>query len=141
LTGGHIMGLAGDDVRLNSRFFLGGDNFRGFRLGGVGPRDKLTADSLGANVFGVGTLELKFPLGLPQELGIAGRTFTDFGLATSVDEQGAGIFDSKSLRVSVGVGISWRSPFGPIRVDLAAPVRKESLDETEVFRFSFGTRF
>jgi outer membrane protein insertion porin family len=141
LQGGHIAGLLGDDVNINNRFFLGGDNFRGFRIGGVGPRDALTADSLGANVFGVGSIEVKFPLGLPQELGIFGRTFTDFGTATSLDETGGGIFDAKSLRVSLGVGISWRSPFGPIRVDVARPVVKERLDEPETFRFSFGTRF
>jgi len=141
LTGGHITGIGDEDVRINSRFFLGGENFRGFAVGGVGPRDKVTTDSLGANVYGVGTLELRFPLGLPQELGIVGRTFSDFGTATSLDETGGGIFDSKSLRVSAGVGISWRSPFGPIRVDLAAPLLKEKLDDTEVFRFSFGTRF
>jgi outer membrane protein insertion porin family len=141
MQGGHITGVLGDNVNINNRFFVGGDNFRGFRLGGIGPRDIQTADALGANVYGVGTVELKFPLGLPQELGLFGRTFTDFGTATSLDEVGGGIFDSKSLRVSLGVGISWRSPFGPIRVDLSRPVLKESLDEPETFRFSFGTRF
>jgi outer membrane protein insertion porin family len=141
MQGGHIVGLAGDDININNRFFLGGENFRGFRIGGVGPRDVTTADSLGANAFGVGSVELKFPLGLPQELGIFGRTFSDFGTAGSLDETGGGIFDSKSLRVSLGVGISWRSPFGPIRVDLSRPVVKEKLDEPETFRFSFGTRF
>jgi outer membrane protein insertion porin family len=41
----------------------------------------------------------------------------------------------------VGVGLAWRSPFGPIRIDLAHAVVKEEFDETEILRFSFGTRF
>ena len=45
------------------------------------------------------------------------------------------------MRVSTGVGIQWISPFGPIRVDYAIPIQKESWDKTENFRFSFGTRF
>ena len=45
------------------------------------------------------------------------------------------------LRVAAGFGISWRSPLGPIRVDLAFPIIKEDYDKVEEFRFSFGTRF
>ena len=48
---------------------------------------------------------------------------------------------SKSPRVSVGFGLSWQSPFGPIRVDLGQAVVKEDFDKEELFRFSFGTRF
>jgi outer membrane protein insertion porin family len=43
--------------------------------------------------------------------------------------------------MSFGGGISWRSPLGPVRVDLAKPVIKEDYDEEELFRFSFGTSF
>jgi outer membrane protein insertion porin family len=141
IQGGYVSGYRGGSVNITNRFFVGGDNFRGFRIGGVGPRDALTGDALGANVFGVGTVELKFPLGLPQELGISGRTFTEFGMATAVDEKGGGINDAKSLRASAGVGLSWRSPFGPIRIDIARPVLREEFDKGETFRFSFGTRF
>ena len=41
----------------------------------------------------------------------------------------------------MGVGVSWQSPFGPIRIDVALPVMKEDYDDTEELRFSFGTRF
>jgi outer membrane protein insertion porin family len=84
---------------------------------------------------------LQVPLGLPQELGVAGRVFTDFGTLFNIDQSGPGIVDKRSLRASVGTGVSWRSPFGPIRVDFAVPVVKEDFDETELFRVSFGTRF
>ncbi len=49
--------------------------------------------------------------------------------------------DDASLRLSVGVGLTWVSPFGPLAVDLAYPVLKESYDEDELFRFSVGTSF
>jgi outer membrane protein insertion porin family len=140
LTGGHIDGL-NQDVRVLNRFFLGGDNFRGFAGGGVGPRDSSTGDSIGGNVYYVVTGELRFPIGLPQDFGVLGRAFTQAGALSGVDVSGADLQDSKSARVSAGVGLSWRSPFGPISVDLAQAVVKEEFDKEEFFRFSFGTKF
>ena len=87
-----------------------------------------------------GTIETTFPLGL-DELGFKGSIFSDFGVLKDIDQVGAGIQDEDSLRASVGVGLSWRSPFGPIRVDLGFPVAKEDFDEEETFRFNFGTQF
>jgi len=140
-SGGHVLGIAGEDVRINERFFVGGDDFRGFRNAGIGPRDAATGDALGGNSYYVGTAELKFPLGLPEEMGVSGAVFTDAGSLWGVDSTGAGIFDVNSLRASSGVGILWTSPFGPIRVDLAQAWLQEKQDQTELFRFSFGTRF
>ena len=140
LRGGHIDGI-GQSVKVIDRFFVGGDSFRGFESGGVGPRDGDTDDSIGGNVFYVGTGEVRFPLGLPNDLGIVGRAFTEVGTLTGVDVGSASLLSSKSTRVSVGVGLSWQSPFGPIRVDMGQAVVKEDFDKDELFRFSFGTRF
>jgi len=138
---GVIEGI-GKDVGIQDRFFIGGDTFRGFEVGGIGPRDRVTNDSLGANKFATGTVQLQFPFAfVPQDLGISGRVFSDFGTAFGIDQKDAFTADTKSLRVTVGTGVSWRSPFGPIRVDLAVPVAKEDFDQTELFRVSFGTRF
>jgi outer membrane protein insertion porin family len=138
---GYVHGLFGKDVRLANRFFLGGDNLRGFKPGGVGPRDNAVGDSLGANKYYAGTLEVSFPLGLPREFGIRGRAFTDFGSAWDVDLSGPGLLDVNTIRVSAGVGISWKSPFGPVRIDVGVPIKKESFDDKQLIRFSFGTRF
>lgn len=137
---GHIMGV-GRDVRLADRFFRGGDNFRGFKVGGIGPRDRITDDGLGANTYYTGTLEVAFPLGLPEELGIRGRAFVDAGSAFGIDSSSPVIIDRRSLRLSVGGGLSWKSPFGPIRADLAFALLKEEFDETQRIHFNFGTRF
>jgi outer membrane protein insertion porin family len=45
------------------------------------------------------------------------------------------------MRMSAGVGLSWVSPLGPMRIDMAKPIMKESFDKIQQFRFSFGTRF
>lgn len=140
-SGGYIFGLGGEDVRISNRFFVGGDDLRGFRNSGVGPRDTATRDALGGNVYYTGSTELRFPLGLPDEVGLSGAAFTDIGSLWDSDDSGAGIFDKNSPRVSAGVGVLWTSPFGPIRVDLAHPIVKEKPDLTENLRFSFGTRF
>lgn len=138
---GYIFGFGGKDLRINERFFLGGNTLRGFEESGIGPRDTSTGDALGGNYFYRGSVELEFPSGLPEDLGVRLRTFSDFGVLSKVDDDGTDIQDKDSLRVTAGVGVSWRSPFGPVRMDFAVPVMKEDFDETEVFRFSFGTRF
>lgn len=139
-TGGHIYGF-GDDIVINQRFFLGGKKFRGFDNSGVGPRDINTEDALGGNIYTVGSMELRFPLGLPDELGMIGAIFTDVGTLWNTDDVGPEVRDSGMIRGSAGVGLAWNSPFGPIRIDLALPYLKEDYDETELFQFNFGTRF
>ncbi len=65
----------------------------------------------------------------------------DFGALAESTESGPGIFDSGAVRMSAGFGVSWRSPLGPVAIDLGWPILKEGPDEAEVLRFSFGTRF
>ncbi len=137
---GMVEGL-GQKVRLNERFFLGGDMLRGFRVGGVGPRDAITGDTLGANKYYVVTTELAFPLGLPKEFGIQGRIFADVGSAFDIDVSDPRLLERTAPRVAAGVGVSWQSPFGPLRVDLGYPVLKQSGDKTQIFHFRFGARF
>ena len=137
---GHIVGL-GEDVEIADRFFLGGDSLRGFATAGVGPRDKNTSDSLGGEWMYSGTIQLAMPLGLPEELALSGRIFSDFGSIGKVSPSSSAVFDEASLRASVGAGVGWTSPFGPINVDMGFPILKESLDVKEVVRVNFGTRF
>ena len=153
---GDIFGWGGQQVLLQDRFFVGGDNLRGFAPAGIGPRDANTGDALGGNKYYAGSIALGVPLGLPKELGITGRVFTDFGSLWSNDQskitltptqlKATGglvpqIVDSTAIRASAGVGVSWKSPVGPIRLDLALPLKKESFDKTQFFHVSFGSRF
>lgn len=158
LQGGHYFGITDDVVfalsgetgqihafgqrlRLPNRYFIGGDSFRGFATGGVGPRETVNNKAIGAQYYYVGTAELTFPLGLPNDFGIKGRLFTDAGSAWHSAESGVDVRDTNGLRVSIGTGVSWKSPFGLIRLDIGFPVIKEDYDEKELFRVNFGSRF
>ena len=140
--GGHIWGTGGKDVRINNRFFLGDYSLRGFEYGGVGARDRATDDALGGNWYVTASTELVFPLGLPREIGIKGKTFVDAGLIGKPDGYDAKYMDySSGVRVAAGVGILWQSPMGMINLDFALPVVKESYDKTQIFRLNFGKGF
>lgn len=137
---GYILGID-DDIRIIDRFFLGGNSLRGFEDSGVGPRDVASGDSIGGNWFYRTTLGLTFPLGLPNEFGLRGRVFTDAGSIGESDSSFGTVTDTASVRMSIGTGLLWDSPFGPVNIDFAKALLKEDFDETELVRFSFGARF
>ena len=127
--------------RIVDRFFLGGENLRGFALAGVGPRALNSLDALGGRRLWTQSTEMRFPLpGIPSEIGLLGRAFVDVGSLWDTIS-GPNIGSTSAPRVGTGVGVSWRSPFGLINVDLAQAVVKQPYDQTQVFRFGFGTRF
>jgi outer membrane protein insertion porin family len=158
---GHQESFGNDDIPLQDRFFKGSDSFRGFTKSGIGPKqvgNDGNLDSIGAQTYAIGTIEAAFPLGLPEAWGLEGAVFSDFGTVFGTDENtvGAGdinckgngtftgncnVFDSVNFRASVGAGLIWQSPFGPLRIEAAYPVLKQETDEKELFRFSIGTRF
>ncbi|TGY87413.1 outer membrane protein assembly factor BamA [Marinicauda algicola] len=157
---GLLLSWGGDNARINDRFFKGGNSFRGFETAGIGPRvvqrqedtDELfSGDALGGNFYAIGAVELAFPLGLPEEYGIRGSVFTEFGTLgllpdddqISDDGSPTAVFtvDRLEPRVSAGVSIFWDSPFGPVRFDFAEAFVKEDYDRAEFFRFSTRTGF
>ena len=137
---GIIMGL-GQDILISDRYFLGGNNFRGFDQSGIGPRDSVSKDSLGGNLYYTGTVKATFGIGLPPELGVRGNWFTTFGSLTGIDKNTAAYKDNSSIRLSTGLGISWNSPFGPISIILSEALLKENYDVTESVSFGIGTKF
>ena len=114
---------------------------RGFALAGASPRDIKSGDAVGGNWYYAGSFAVSFPLGLPNEAGLRGRTFVDYGSTGITEEDEPGISDVAGIRASAGMGLSWASVLGPMNIDFAWPIRKESYDETQLVRFSFGTRF
>ena len=99
---GHIFGWGGDPVLLQDRFFVGGDNLRGFRAGRCRPARHVSGDALGGNKYYLGSVALGVPLGLPKELGITGRVFTDFGTLWSNDQKNHDV-DPAQLAANGGV--------------------------------------
>lgn len=139
--GGHLLPYSDQDVRINERFFVGSQVIRGFDVAGIGPRDTVSSDALGGNVYYAASAEFTFPLGLPEELGLRGAAFIDTASLFDTDDSGPTVADDNSLRASYGVGLYWKSPIGPIRVDLANAFLAEDYDDKEAFRLNFGTRF
>ena len=151
-AGAGYLAQLGKQEKIIDRFFLGGDNLRGFQSGGAGPHSNplppnYSTDSLGGRLIYTQSTELRFPLPISADLGLSGRAFVDVGSLTEVSSirNGAGqlitAYDNPSPRVGAGVGISWKTPFGLINVDLAQAVLKQKYDQTQFFRFGFGTRF
>ncbi|MEN5362936.1 outer membrane protein assembly factor BamA [Brevundimonas intermedia] len=147
---GYVSGWNGDPIRINDRFFKGGNSFRGFETAGMGPRDLTTTDALGGNFYAIGTVELTLPNYLPEQYGIKTSLFADVGTLGVLDDRykltstgtvNTNIADELSLRASAGISIHWRSPMGPIRFDISKVLSKEDYDKTESFRFSTSTQF
>jgi outer membrane protein insertion porin family len=138
---GYLFQLGGHIEKIIDRFFLGGDNLRGFEAGGAGPHDQATGESLGGRFIWTQSTELRFPLPISPDLGLSGRAFVDVGSLSVVNSTFGPVFDSSAPRVGAGVGVSWRTPFGLINIDVADAVVKQKDDKTQVFRFGFGTRF
>jgi outer membrane protein insertion porin family len=143
--------LPGGREEIIDRFFLGGDNLRGFETGGAGPHDVQTDDPLGGRFIWTQTTELRYPLPVSPDLGLSGRAFVDVGGLTNASFRPGActvspgvscqVEASSTPRLGAGVGISWRTAFGLINVDLAPFVIKQPGDQTQIFRFGFGTRF
>ncbi len=133
----------GKKIRVVDCFMLGGESFRGFAYGGIGPRDARTKDELGGTRYWMSTLETVFPIGLPNEFGVKGAVFAEMGSVWRAANKNAAhpIIDHNSPRISAGVGISWDSPFGPLRVDYALYTKKNKGDDTQKLFFGVSRRF
>ena len=138
---GDIEKAGKNPIRIVDSILLGADTFRGFEYAGIGPRDATTGDPLGGTRFWTGTIETLFPIGLPNEFGIKGAVFTDFGTTWKPGVKGPQVIDKRSIRASVGIGLSWTSPFGPLKIDYAIPVKKQKFDQTQRFLFGFSSRW
>lgn len=154
-SAGYIFGYGNDEIRINDRFYKGGNSFRGFQTAGIGPRNITYNDALGGRMYAIGSLEMTLPTGLPEQYGIKAAMFSDFGTlglldtnsknscykSTVKDCKPDNIKDDLSLRASAGLSIFWKSPMGPIRFDFSQVLAKEDYDRPETFRFSTSTRF
>ncbi|MGH6872004.1 MAG: outer membrane protein assembly factor BamA [Rhizomicrobium sp.] len=149
VSAGYINAYGGQTVRLNERFFKGGDSFRGFQIAGIGPRviNEGSRGSIGGDAYIIGTAELRLPDFLPADYGLSTSLFTDFGTLGHIDSgvtclrnsDPNCIKDNMALRASAGIALGWKSPFGPVEIDIGLPFIKQSYDKTQIIRFSAGT--
>ncbi|MEW9808402.1 outer membrane protein assembly factor BamA [Mesorhizobium sp. ZMM04-5] len=145
--GGHIMGWGDDGLRIFDQFKSNDRMIRGFKYGGIGPYDSNSTDNdhLGGTTYFNASVEAQFPMPvIPESLGLRAAVFADAATLFGSDINVAGTNVQGSdmeWRASVGAGLIWASPFGPIRMDYAVPVLKEDQDEVQEFSFGMSTRF
>jgi outer membrane protein insertion porin family len=155
--GGYATGWGGQGLRMLDHFQGGPNMVRGFAPAGFGPRDLTQipfgfsqADALGGSLYWAATVEFQTPMFFaPKDFGMKVAVFADAGqlmnyvgpTSWSVTNETLTPSGNGNIRSSVGVGLIWDSPFGPLRFDLAYALTKEPYDHTQIFRFGGGTRF
>ena len=162
LSSGLVGYIYGDEIELSAEFdagvltFLNGhsrvtDRFlstprtlRGFKFGGIGPRQNKVA--LGGDYYAIVRLESKFPLGFAEDYGISGGAFFDAGSLwglNSADTEGQTDITSNEfkLRSVVGLSLFWATPIGPLRFNFSQALSKEDLDDVQNFELTIETRF
>lgn len=149
---GYIQPLDGDYVSRVYRYFLGGESLRGFDIAGVGSRNWFyTSYSLGGMWKLNGSTQLNFPVFIPDEYQIKGFVFADYGILgkpprdeyTYRNVYGAtrNNFIDSDLRTSVGFGIYWNTPMGPMNFSWGWPLHMNEYDRERRFLLSFETQF
>jgi outer membrane protein insertion porin family len=135
---GYGKGLNGNPFPVFKNFYSGGlGSVRGFEQGTLGPRD-VTGAVIGGSKKVTLNAELIAPFpgaGNDRTLRVFG--FMDVGNVYAESER----ISAAALRASVGFGLSWISPVGPLRIAIANPVRKFAGDRIQKLQFQIGTSF
>jgi len=138
---GGVLTDTGKGIRMLDHFQMGPNLVRGFAPAGIGPRDISTmfyngyGDALGGTKYWGASVELQ---GAKSITGFA----CNGNAQTNAQNQCIDLVgDDGLVRSSVGVGLIWQSPFGPLRFDYAVPLTKGANDRVQQFRFGGGTSF
>ena len=140
---GYADSYGSDEFPFFKNFYVGGVNsVRGFETSAIGERerDSITGKSyaVGGTKRIVGNAEIYFPVpGMKDSKQLRLSTFFDVGSVYGEDQT----IELGDLRYSTGIGVSWYSPFGPLKVVLAKALNAEDTDKTEVLQFQFGSQF
>lgn len=148
---GYADTIGGDTFPPFEKYYAGGmRDVRGYKSNTLGPRDKgginpltgefriPTDNPLGGQLKVVGNAEIILPVPFVQDSS-AYRLSGFFDIGNVFADTGD--FDVGDLRYTTGLAAAWLSPFGLLRISVAAPLNEESGDDTEVFQFSFGQSF
>lgn len=132
---GYAEGTEGKNLSIDERFFVGGMNtVRGFDPLSLGPKDE-NGNVIGGNKELIFNAEYLFPL--VKEASLRGVLFFDAGNAFGENE----VYDVENLRTSVGYGVRWYSPIGPLRLEWGYNLNPRDGEKTSRWEFSIGTFF
>jgi outer membrane protein insertion porin family len=132
-------GIGGHAYPVFKNFYGGGiGSVRGYESSSLGLVDPFTLDALGGARRVIGNAELQFPFpGSGTDRSLRWFTFADTG---QVYQEGQRI-RLDQLRYSAGIGLSWISPVGPLKLSYAKPLNAKPGDRLERFQFQMGTGF
>ena len=130
--------LSNKDVKLSERINIPSSKLRGFKSGGVGPKDG--EDFIGGNFAYSLNFSSTLPHVMEESQNVDMLFFVDIANVWGVDYDSS-LNDSGDIRSATGIGLDWYSPIGPMNFSLSYPLSKSSGDETESFRFNLGTTF
>jgi len=132
-------GLSNRPYPLFKNYFVGGlGSVRGFQQSTLGPSDSTNTLYLGGPKKIVMNAELMAPFpGAGNDRTLRLFAFTDVGRAFGENEK----INLSELRSSVGIGLSWISPMGPLRFSYALPVKRQVTDKIQRLQFQIGTSF
>ena len=129
--------ITGDNIKLSERLYIPARKLRGFESGKVGPKDG--SDYVGGNYISTINATSTIPKILENVQSVDIVMFADIGNIWGVDYNSS--LDVDEIRSSIGVGLDWATPVGPLTFSLAHPISKAKTDITEMFRFNLGTSF
>ena len=134
---GYGKGVGGQVYPPTKNFYAGGiGSIRAFASSSVGPKS-VDGTSLGGSKRAILNNEVLFPLpGMAQDRTIRLFTYVDMG-----NVWGEGASDNGSIRASAGIGLSWLSPVGPLKLSMGNAFKKETTDRTQRLQFQIGTGF
>jgi outer membrane protein insertion porin family len=118
------------------KFYLGGiDSVRGYRFGDISPKDPDTGDRIGGKYMFFVQNEAIFPL--VKSMGLKGVLFLDLGNVWGKYQK----WNIDDVRLSVGGGIRWLSPMGPLRIEWGYNLNRKSDEDPSNFNFRMGGQF
>lgn len=140
---GYAQSYGGKNFPFFKNFFSGGVNsVRGYNVSSLGPRDidptRGRDFAVGGQKLLIGNVELFFPVpGVTGSKQFRMSTFIDGGNVFSQEQS----YDVGNLRYSAGFGLSWFSPFGPLKLVFAKALNPQARDDLQVMQFQFGQQF
>jgi outer membrane protein insertion porin family len=148
-SAGWITPVGSKELRIWDRFNIGGPLMGGFEYDGIGPRDSVTGESLGGSKYARAKLDVSYPIGFaPKDFNLRAHTFMDVGSVWGTDGllKKSDNFTEKRLhkasgiRLSLGFGLTFNSPMGPLRLDYAHPLISDRKDQKQRFHLQIAGR-
>jgi len=130
--------ISNKDIKLSERLSIPSSMLRGFEAGKIGPKDG--NDFIGGNFISSVNISSTLPQILPSFQNTDFIFFLDAANIWGVDYDST-IDEKNEIRSSIGLGVDWFTPIGPLSFSLSQPLTKADSDITESFRFNIGTSF